>query len=177
MKLVQVGAFALLVAFGCGGGGEEARLQAEADAARQAEELRQLQAAPPPAPPAPEPLIAVAPEPEPAASAAPAAPAAPAVTAGTWEGDITRASGGVVVVDVASDPPAVGAKGTLSKKIDQKFGGMSISAWLVIADVVVESSAPGAVGVKVVQEQSVTEINGKKVDHFAPGGHVKLEVP
>ena len=41
---------------------------------------------------------------------------------------------------------------------------------------IVESSSGNSVGVKVVQEQTVTEINGKKVDHFAPGGHVKLEV-
>lgn len=175
MKLVQVGAFALCVALGCGGSGEE-ELRRDAEAARRDEEERLLEVlreAPPPAPP--EPRVAITPEPPPASEPVPEPAAAP-VKAATWEGDITRSSGGVVTVEGGSAPPGVGAKGTMSKKINQKFGGMNISAWLVIADVVVESSDANSVKVKVTQEQSVTEINGKKVDHFAPGGHVKLEV-
>lgn len=168
MKLVPVGGLALLVALGCGGSSDEEREMQALQLARQqadyelfvAQERVDAEAA-----------AAAAPTPEPA----PAAPA-PAIVASEWEGDITRAASGVIVVEGAEGAPPVGAKGTLSKKIDQKFGGMSISAWLVIADVVVESSSGGTVAVKVTQEQSVTEVNGNKVDHFKPGGHVKLEV-
>lgn len=117
-------------------------------------------------------------EAEPAAPppSSPAAPAAPALTGGGVEGTIAARKGPVLVINTSKSPaPGAGSKGSLFLYFEQKVGPFNTSGWLGIADVTVKTANEGRLELTIDAEKSVIVVDGKKVDHFAPGNRVKLE--
>lgn len=133
---------------------------------------------PPPPPPAPPPMAKAEPPPppaEPPKSEPPPPPAAPP-KAREINGTIMSRVGKDVTIEAPADPsPPVGTKGNLSRYFEQQIGPISTSGWLGIADVTVKKIDKGKVVVTVVTEKSNVVVNGKKVNHFAPGTRVKVE--
>ncbi len=102
--------------------------------------------------------------------------AAPAAAGGTHEGTIKSAGGGTVVLTTSGgSPPSVGAKGTLSKQVNKKFGQMNITAWLDIAEVEVTRVSGGTVTCKITKETTDITVNGRKQDQFVKGAATKLK--
>lgn len=120
--------------------------------------------------------------PEPAGEAEPAAPptsspAASAPTGGGVEGTIASRKGSVVVINTSkSSAPGAGSKGSLFRYFEQKVGPFNTSGWLGIADVTVKTANEGRLELTIDAEKSVIVVDGKKVDHFAAGNRVKLEL-
>lgn len=108
-------------------------------------------------------------------SAAPAlADKAPPPRPKTTEGDITSRKGKTFVIKM--DPaqtrmPWTGDRGECSKKFQQG----PFSGWLVIAEVEVTKIDGGDLTLKILEEKSVTKVDGKKVDHFTKDTHVKID--
>lgn len=74
-----------------------------------------------------------------------------------------------------SNPPPVGAHGTLSKMMKTNFAGMSVSANVDIGEVTVKSqTAKGAV-VTVDKLLLDATVNGKPVDPFTKGAETTLQ--
>ena len=69
---------------------------------------------------------------------------------------------------------ADGAQGTLSRRVSQKLGALSIRAWLLVADVTVVAVGNGQVTVRIDKERSKVTVNRRKVDHFKRGETIKL---
>jgi hypothetical protein len=126
------------------------------------------------APPEPE----SKPEPEPV-SVAPAA----------IEGTLTLRNGKTVRIELSGDTaPAPERAARLlrffSGKAGEKsplgvlgglLGNASISGWLAIADVRVKKIEGKIVTLEIEAERSKMVVNGKPVNHFAPGATVRLE--
>lgn len=117
----------------------------------------------------PAPVVAGAPDPGKAAGAE--AEAAPLL-----EGTIVSHEGKRLEVTATSATlPAVGTKGSLSRRFERTLGRMTMSGWMGIAKVEVMKVSGPKVVLKILEETSNVKINGRKQDQFARGFEVKLE--
>lgn len=109
-----------------------------------------------------------------------AAPSAqPSATAGKQEmqGTIAAHAGKALTLQIAGvASTAAGAKGELYRRFGQNLGTLKLTGWLDVAEVVVRKVQARQVVVEIVQEKSDIRVNGKRVDHFAPGETIKLEL-
>ena len=81
------------------------------------------------------------------------------------------------MIELGAEPaPSVGAKGELSKRVATQLGGISITAWLTIAEITVEKTSGPRVTVRIDKKTSQVKVNGKAVDHFTSGSEVRLAV-
>lgn len=119
------------------------------------------------------------PGPSPVAGAFPApgggrpggAPGAPPAAAAepTLDGKLVSRQGKRLVVQI--DPGAaveVGSTGEVSKRFEQNLGFV-ISGWITIAEVKVVAADRGKLTLEIVAEKSAMTMNGRPVNHFAPG--------
>lgn len=118
---------------------------------------------------------AATPPPEPAKTADPPAGQASAA-GGEVEGTIASRKGSILIINTKGAPPAAGAKGSLLRYFEQKVGPFNTSGWLGIADVTVKSASGDRIELTINAEKSVIVVDGKKVDHFAAGNRVKIEL-
>ena len=124
----------------------------------------------------PEPVLEPEPEPVSEPETAPETMAQPDAVV-PLEGSIVSRKGKKVIIESDHpDPPAAGAKGSLSKYFEKQVGPFATSGWLGIAEVTVTKSAGGKIHLKIVEELSKMVVNGKKVNHFKKGNKVKLDL-
>jgi hypothetical protein len=104
-------------------------------------------------------------------------PSAAAAPGPEIAGRIASRKGNVITVRTASAPaPAVDARGTLYRRFEQQIGPMRMGGWLEVAKVTVKKSAADTIEIIIAEEKSNITVNGKKVDHFASGTEVKIEL-
>lgn len=136
-------------------------------------------------------LLAAAPEPPSTEADKPTTPAAPTpasapvptpepVEASTLTGSIARVQGKTVDLQLdAGARPATGAQGTLFKRVEQNFAGMSMTAWVDIGLVEVTqssgASAAGTIQVRILERHSEVVVNGDTRNHFVPESTIRLE--
>jgi hypothetical protein len=126
------------------------------------------QAGPPQASDANPPEAAVAREPEPEVQ--------PVATPSALEGTIASRAGSTLTLTIQGAPASkVGTHARLFRRFAKKFGSVDITGWLEVADVVIKKADARAVVVEILKEKSDIRVNGKKVDHFAPGETIKIE--
>jgi hypothetical protein len=112
----------------------------------------------------------VAAQPTPAKpSAAPTTPTTAAI-----EGSIVSRAGTTLTLALDGSTLKVGDGLRLDKRVESKLGGMSITAWLTIADVRVQTADAKRVTVAIEAEKSSVTLNGQPLDHFTAGSTVKL---
>lgn len=100
----------------------------------------------------------------PGTAGAPASAADPAI-----DGKLVSRQGKRLVVQI--DPAAtvvVGSTGEVSKRFEQNLGFV-ISGWITIAEVKVTAVDRGKLTLAIVAEKSAMTMNGRPVNHFAPG--------
>ncbi len=75
------------------------------------------------------------------------------------------------LLEVAVDRAAVvevGSTGSVSKPFQTNVG-FALSGWIVVAEVIVVKVVPGKLTLEIVESKSTMTVNGRPVDHFAPG--------
>ena len=90
------------------------------------------------------------------------------------KGTIDSKNGTTLVINMKQSPVKKGDKLLLLKFTDGKIGKMAFTSWLDIANVTIVSNANDKITLTIDKENSVTTVNGKKVDHFIKGSEVKF---
>lgn len=90
------------------------------------------------------------------------------------KGTIDSKNGTTLVIIMKQSPVKKGDKFILLKFTDGKIGKMSFTSWLDIANVTILSNTNDKITLTIDKENSVTTLNGKKVDHFTKGSEVKF---
>ncbi|MDX2174238.1 MAG: hypothetical protein SFY56_14140 [Bacteroidota bacterium] len=90
------------------------------------------------------------------------------------KGTIDSKKGNTLVISMKESPVKKGDKLILLKFTDGKIGKMAFTSWLDIANVSIVSNTNDKITLTIDKENSVTTLNGKKVDHFTKGSEVKF---
>jgi hypothetical protein len=105
------------------------------------------------------------------------APEAEAPAALSVSGTIRSRKGRAVAVSLEGEAvPAAGDRGRLYKYFEKEIAGFRTSGWIDVATVEVESVGAGTAELRVVEEHSEIVVNGRRVDHFARGAKIRLDV-
>jgi hypothetical protein len=103
---------------------------------------------------------------------------APPPTKQERQGTIASRTGQIITLRIAgTSAVALGAKGSLYRRFGQSIGSITMTGWLEVAEVIVRRLDAHSIDVEVIKEKSDIRVNGKRVDHFAPGETIKLETP
>jgi hypothetical protein len=91
-------------------------------------------------------------------------------------GTLVSRTGSSLTVKLDHPPaPPLKARATLFKYFEKEIGGFKTSGWLEIAAVEVLKGSGMNLELSILEKRSVMTVNGKEVDHFAPGARLKLE--
>lgn len=107
---------------------------------------------------------------------APAAAEEPSAPTVEFLGVIKSRKGKVLRVGTSGGAlPAVGTKGSLSRKFERTMGRMTMSGWMGIAEVKVTAVKGDVIELKILKETANVVINGRKQKQFKSGFEVRLE--